>query len=163
MKTPRIGHGLDIHRLEGGDGLVIGGAAVACDLRAVAHSDGDALLHAVTDAVLGALGEDDLGTLFPDSEERNRNRPSADFLEEALRRMRAAGYQLASLDATLLLERPRIGPHRGRIRSSLADLCGVETDRVNCKAKTAEALGPVGRSEAMAAEAVVLLVPRGEG
>ncbi len=163
MKTPRVGHGLDTHRLETGEGLLIGGCPVPCALRSVAHSDGDALLHAVTDAILGALGEDDLGTLFPDSEERNRNRPSADFLEEALRRMRSAGYQIANLDATLVLEEPRIGPLRGRIRASLADLCGVETDRVNCKAKTAEAAGPIGRGEAMAAEAVVLLVPRGEG
>ena len=153
----RSGFGSDLHRLEQGEGLWLGGVLVPCPLRSVAHSDGDALLHAITDAVLGALGEGDIGELFPDTDPANRGRASADFLREALQRVRERGYVLYNLDTTVHLQRPKLLPHKQAIRQSLAELCGVEPEQVNVKAKTGEGMGPVGEGRAVAADALVLL------
>jgi len=160
---PRIGFGTDLHRLEIGDGLRLGGIVIPCALRAVAHSDGDALYHAATDAILGALGQPDIGQIFPDTEAQNRSRDSADFLGEAIRRMRAASYQFGNLDAVVTLEQPRLAPHKERMRANLARLCACAPDAVNIKAKTAEGLGPIGESRAVRVDVVVLLVPATEG
>lgn len=159
----RVGHGYDLHRLEPiapdgpGKPLVVGGVRFDHDRGPVAHSDGDALLHAVTDALLGAIGAPDIGQLFPDNAAENEGRDSADFLREAARLVRAAGYDLANLDATVILERPRLGARKAEIVANLAALLGVPTDRVNVKGKSHERVDAVGEGRAIEAHAVALL------
>ncbi len=159
----RVGHGYDLHRLEpvapAGKGrpLVIGGVRFESDLGPVGHSDADVLAHAVTDALLGAIGEPDIGQLFPDDDPRHESRDSAEFLAEAMWRVRRAGYELANLDATVVLERPRLKDRKGEIVASLARILGVEEERVNVKGKSHEGVDAVGRREAIEAHAVVLV------
>lgn len=157
----RIGFGTDIHRLDVGDGLPIGGVTVPCLLSFVAHSDGDVLLHAIIDALLGALGAGDIGMLYPDTDSANRGRPSTDFLHETLARMWEAGYRLGNLDCVVHAQVPKLTPHKATIRGTLAGHFQVDPSLINIKAKTGEGVGPVGRGEAIAAEAVVLLLPAG--
>jgi 2-C-methyl-D-erythritol 2,4-cyclodiphosphate synthase len=142
--------------------MVLAGVAVAQGPRVLAHSDGDVLLHAVTDAILGALGEPDIGDLFPESDPLNAGRASREFLDEALRRAIAGGWVVVNLDATLVLEKPRLGAQKGAIRAGLASLLGLSPARVGLKAKSGEGLDAAGRGEAIEASAVVLL-RRGAG
>ena len=153
----RIGLGHDTHRLEPGDGLWLGGIKLPHDKAAVGHSDADVLLHAVTDALLGAVGLGDIGELFPDTDPANRGRESADMLTVAWEKVRAAGWQLVNLDCVIFAQRPKILPHREAMRQRLADRLGCGSDRVWLKAKTGEAVGPIGQEQALAAECVVLL------
>lgn len=159
----RVGHGYDLHRLEprapagAGRPFRLGGVAFEHETGPVGHSDADALLHAVTDAVLGALGEPDIGQLFPDADPRHDAQDSAVFLAEALRRMHGAGYALVNLDATVILERPKLGPRKAEVRATLARLLGVGSDRVNVKGKTHEGVDAVGQGRAVEVHAVVLL------
>ncbi|MEM9345990.1 MAG: 2-C-methyl-D-erythritol 2,4-cyclodiphosphate synthase [Planctomycetota bacterium] len=154
----RIGHGFDLHRLEPGYDLIVGGVKLDHDRGCVAHSDGDVLYHAVTDAVLGALGQDDIGQLFPDSDPAWKNADSAVFLREACKRMAAEGYAIGNLDCTVILQRPKLGPHKDGIKANLAELLGCELSRVNLKAKTHEEVDALGENRAIACYAVVLLV-----
>ena len=130
----RIGHGYDCHRLapppEGGP-LVLGGLHLNHTVGPVAHSDGDALLHAVTDAVLGALALDDLGTQFPDSDEQWSGVSSKVFLSRAIQQIHEAGWRVANVDATVLLERPRLSPYRTELRQEMAQLLNIEPECVN--------------------------------
>lgn len=159
----RIGHGYDLHRLEPppprgqGRPFVLGGVRQEHETGPVGHSDGDVLYHAVTDALLGALALPDIGQLFPDTDPRHEGRDSADFLREAVRRVRAAGYSVVNLDCTVVLERPKIGPVKDRIRANLAALLGVGVERINLKGKTHERVDAVGEGRAVEAHAVVLL------
>jgi len=118
------------------------------------HSDGDVLLHAITDALLGAVAAPDIGTLFPPSDPKWKGADSAVFLQEALRRVGEAGYQIANVDSTLVLAEPRIGPHSAKIRARVAELMGIDTESVALKAKTPEGLGT---DNAAVAHVVVLL------
>lgn len=156
----RIGHGYDCHRLalppEGGP-LVLGGLHLEHKMGPVAHSDGDALLHAVTDAVLGALGLDDLGTQFPDNDPRWRGASSDQFLREAVQQAQKLGWKVGNVDATVLLERPRLIQHRSVLRENLSKLLDVPTGSVNVKGKSGEGLGPVGQGELVEVHASVLL------
>lgn len=156
----RIGHGYDCHRLalppEGGP-LVLGGLHIEHKMGPVAHSDGDALLHAVTDAVLGALGLDDLGTQFPDNDPRWRGAPSDQFLREAVLQAQKLGWKVGNVDATVLLERPRLIQHRSVLRENLSKLLDVPMESVNVKGKSGEGLGPVGQGELVEVHASVLL------
>jgi 2-C-methyl-D-erythritol 2,4-cyclodiphosphate synthase len=166
-RHPRIGQGYDLHRLarrtDNHDHpvkpLVLGGVQIDSDRGPVSHSDGDVLLHALTDAILGALGEPDIGTLFPDTASENAGRDSADFVAEAVRRMRAAGLAIGNVDLTLILQRPRISPHKERICSRIAELLGVGRSQVNLKGKTHEGVDAVGEGRAVEAHAAVLLLP----
>ncbi|MEQ9094886.1 MAG: 2-C-methyl-D-erythritol 2,4-cyclodiphosphate synthase [Phycisphaerales bacterium] len=163
----RIGHGYDLHRLEpvaprgAGKPLIIAGVVLPWDDEEprgpVAHSDGDALLHALTDALLGAAGLPDIGQLFPNDDPANEGRDSSDFLAEAVRLVRSGGWEVANVDLTVLLQRPKLGPHKAAIRDRLARLLGLPPDRVNLKGKTGEHVGPVGEGRAIEAHAVVLL------
>ena len=153
----RIGCGNDIHRLVPGRPLIVGGVAIESDLGADGHSDADVLTHAITDAILGALALGDIGTHFPNSDERWRNAESFVFLRFAVGLMSEHGYELANLDSTIDLERPKLRPYIDEMREGLAQVFGVEVSRISVKAKTGEKVGPVGRSEAITAEAVVLL------
>jgi len=123
----------------------------------VGHSDADVLLHAVTDALLGAAGLPDIGVLFPNTEELNRGRDSADMLRLAYDRVVAAGYRLANLDAVVHAQRPKLSPHKAAIVDRVAAILGVEPGQVNVKAKTGEGVGPVGLEELIEARCVVLL------
>jgi 2-C-methyl-D-erythritol 2,4-cyclodiphosphate synthase len=160
----RIGHGYDLHRLEplapAGPGrpLVLGGVPIPADRGPISHSDGDALLHALTDAILGALGEPDIGQLFPDNAPENLGRDSAEFLAEACRRLRARGLTVVNADITVILERPKLSPHKAAITARLRELLGVPGP-VNVKAKTHEGVDAVGEGRAVEVHAVVLLAP----
>lgn len=167
----RIGHGYDLHRLEplppagGGNPLMLGGVAIPADggepRGPVAHSDGDALLHAVTDALLAAAALPDIGQLFPNDDPSNADRPSLDFLAEACRLVRSGGWHIANVDATVLLQSPRLSQHKHAIRARLADLLGLPHARVNVKGKSGEHVGPVGHGQAVEVHCVVLLYRRG--
>jgi 2-C-methyl-D-erythritol 2,4-cyclodiphosphate synthase len=165
----RIGLGYDLHRLApheadsfGGETsdkpLVLGGVQLEHDHGPVSHSDGDAVLHAVTDAILGAICEPDIGQLFPDSDPVNAGRDSVDFVNEAVRRMRGAGYAVGNVDITVVMERPKLGPRKAEMAECLADLLGVPIDRVNLKGKTHERVDAIGEGRAVETHAVVLLV-----
>lgn len=153
----RIGEGWDVHALVPGRRLVIGGVEIAHPLGLLGHSDADVLLHAVTDALLGAAGLGDIGRHFPDTDARFAGADSTVLLQEAVRRVREAGWQIGNVDATVIAQAPRLAPHLGAMGASVARCLGVEAAQVNVKAKTAERLGPVGQGAAIEARAVALL------
>lgn len=155
----RIGHGFDLHRLEPGHVLIVGGLRLEHDRGCDAHSDGDVVYHAVTDAVLGALAQEDIGQLFPDNDSRWKAAGSRLFVEEAARRMRDAGYAIGNLDVTVILQKPRLGPHKQAMRRNLAELLGCDISQVNLKGKTHEQVDALGENRAIACHAVVLLTP----
>ena len=155
--TIRVGEGWDVHALVPGRKLVIGGVHIPYERGLLGHSDADVLLHAITDALLGAAGLGDIGTHFPDTDERFRGADSAVLLAEAARRVRDAGWALGNVDSTVIAQAPRLAPHMAAMRASVAAALGVAVDQVNVKAKTAEKLGPVGQGLSIEARAVVLL------
>lgn len=160
MVNARIGIGYDIHQLTPGRALVLGGVTIPCEVGLVGHSDADVVLHALTDALLGAIGELDIGELFPNTDPSWRGAASATFVHEALRRVSAAGLRVGNADFAVLAERPRLAPHKPAIRASLANLLGVDVSAVGFKATTNEGIDAIGRGEAIACHAVVLLLPR---
>lgn len=153
----RIGQGYDVHRLEEGEELWLGGVLIPHDKGLAGHSDADVALHAITDAVLGAIGEGDIGTHFPPSDPQWRGARSGRFLEHAVGLARAAGYAIANVDLTLICEAPKIGPHRAAMRAEVARLMGLAEGAVSIKATTTEKLGFTGRGEGIAAQAIVLV------
>ncbi|HEX4873055.1 MAG TPA: 2-C-methyl-D-erythritol 2,4-cyclodiphosphate synthase [Nevskiaceae bacterium] len=153
----RIGHGYDIHRLEPGEGVTLGGVHIPCAYRLIAHSDGDVLIHALCDALLGAAGLGDIGHLFPDHDPQYRGIDSRRLLRECVARLQAAGYRVGNVDLTLLAQVPRIAPHAPLMRERLAADLGVAAAAVNLKATTTEGLGAIGRREGIAAHAVALI------
>lgn len=154
----RVGHGFDLHRLEPNLPLIIGGINIPHDRGCEAHSDGDVLLHCVVDAILGALGLPDIGQIFPDTDPKWRGAASSVFVKEAVRLMHEAGYELGNLDATLILQRPKLSPHKEAIRDNLCDLLGADPSVVNIKAKTHEKVDSLGENRSIAAHTVVLLM-----
>lgn len=159
----RIGHGYDLHRLEPqppaglGRPLMIGGVHFPHDCGPVSHSDGDALLHAITDALLGALALPDIGQVFPDHDPQHESRDSADFVREALRLVRERGYVPLNVDATVILERPKLGARKDEVRANIARLLEMPIDRVNVKGKTHEKVDAVGQGRAIEVHCVVLV------
>jgi 2-C-methyl-D-erythritol 2,4-cyclodiphosphate synthase len=153
----RVGLGQDCHRLEPGRALILGGVRVEHERGLAGHSDADVLLHAITDALLGAAGLGDIGEMFPDTDPRHRGADSGGLLTAALAAVAGRGWKVVNLDCTVAAERPKLSPHKPAIRRRVAELLGVSPEAVNVKAKTGEKVGPVGREEAMTAEAVVLL------
>lgn len=156
-RSPRVGQGFDAHRLVAGRPLVLGGVEIPHERGLEGHSDGDALLHAVADALLGALGEGDLGAHFPSSDPSLAGIASGELVARVVERVRAAGLELGNLDATVIAERPRLGPWLAKMRGSVAQLLGAPEERVNVKLKSTDGLGALGREEGIAALAVVLL------
>src|SRR5262249_55246172 len=140
----RIGFGWDSHEFVAGVPLKIGGVAIHHNKGLGGHSDGDVLLHAITDALLGAIGAPDIGTLFPPSDPQWKGADSAVFLEEALKRVREAGYAIGNVDSSLILLAPKIGRHAGTIRGHVAGLLGIPKGCVGLKAKTPEGIGRDG-------------------
>jgi 2-C-methyl-D-erythritol 2,4-cyclodiphosphate synthase len=153
----RVGLGHDTHRLAPDRALILGGVRIDFDRGLLGHSDADILLHAVTDAVLGAAGLGDIGDAFPDTDPAYAGIDSTILLRKALEKVQGAGWRVVNLDCTIFAQRPKLAGYKPTIRRSLADLLGVAVDAVNVKAKTGEQVGPVGREEAMAADAIVLL------
>ena len=153
----RSGIGYDSHRLVAGRPLILGGVEVASELGAEGHSDADVLAHAVVDALLGAAGLSDIGMHFPDSDERYRDADSIELLRAAVAVVRAAGYTIVNVDATVVLESPKLGDARERMRERLAHALDVDRQAVNVKATTGEAMGFVGRREGVAALAIATL------
>jgi 2-C-methyl-D-erythritol 2,4-cyclodiphosphate synthase len=152
----RTGIGIDTHRFAPGRRLVLGGVEIPYEQGLAGHSDADVLAHAIIDALLGAAGMGDIGELFPDSDPAWRDADSMALLRDVVERVRAGGYVLAHVDATVMMERPRLAPFRAAIHASLAAVLGS----VNVKATTGEGMGFVGRGEGVAALAVATLEPR---
>jgi 2-C-methyl-D-erythritol 2,4-cyclodiphosphate synthase len=153
----RVGLGFDVHRLVAGRKCVLGGIELPHDTGPAGHSDGDAVLHAVTDAVLGAAGEDDLGTLFPDTDQEWKGADSAALLTAAMKLVHAAGFRVESLDVVIATEGPRIAHHRAAMRARLAELLDADPRAVNVKGKTLEGLGALAHGAGVAVQAVCLL------
>lgn len=153
----RIGEGWDVHQLVEGRPLVLGGVTVPHTHGLLGHSDADALLHAITDAVLGGAGLGDIGRHFPDTAAEFKGADSFALLQEATRRVRAAGWAVVNVDATIVAQAPKMAPHIAAMVVRIAAALGVPAAAVNVKAKTAERLGPVGEGRAIEARAVCLL------
>ena len=153
----RIGEGWDVHALVPGRPLILGGVQVPHTLGLLGHSDADVLLHAITDALLGAAGLGDIGRHFPDTDPAFKGADSVVLLSEAMKRVRAQGYELNNLDSTVIAQAPKLAPHIGAMCTQIAKALAVDVTQVNVKAKTAEKLGPVGQGQSMEARAVVLL------
>jgi 2-C-methyl-D-erythritol 2,4-cyclodiphosphate synthase len=157
--TPfRIGHGWDTHRIEIGRPFILGGVSIPAEFGLAGHSDADVLSHAITDALLGAAALGDIGMHFPDTAPEWKGADSLQFLEHALALVVAKGYQLANVDSTVILERPKLKDYRLPIRQKLADVLQLSLDSVSVKFKTAERVGPVGEGRSCEAHAVAILL-----
>jgi 2-C-methyl-D-erythritol 2,4-cyclodiphosphate synthase len=153
----RTGIGYDLHRLEPGRPLILGGIQVPFEKGPVGHSDGDALAHAICDALLGAASLGDIGTHFPDTDPQWKGANSLRFLEHVRGLVAERGLHISHLDAVVITEKPKLGPHFAAMREALAGALGISSDRINLKAKTNEGVDAVGRGEAIAAQAVATL------
>lgn len=153
----RVGEGWDTHALVVGRPLVLGGVTLPHSHGLLGHSDADALLHAITDAVLGGAGLGDIGRHFPDTAVEFKGADSHRLLTEAMRRVRAAGWQVVNVDCTIVAQAPKMAPHVPAMVARIAEALGIEPARVNVKAKTAEKMGPVGEGRAIETRAVCLL------
>ena len=151
----RTGLGWDNHRLAEGRPLILGGVTVPCEFGLDGHSDADVLSHAVTDALLGALALGDIGMHFPDTDPRWKGCDSLVFLRHAVLLVKEQGYAISNVDATVILQRPKLKDYREAMREALAKCLGLEINRVSVKFKTAEKVGPVGEGRSAEAQAVV--------
>lgn len=154
----RIGHGYDVHRLTEGRKLLLGGVEIPFEKGLLGHSDADVLTHAVMDALLGACALGDIGHFFPDSDPAFAGADSLKLLEEVMRQLRARGFRVGNVDATVLAQRPKLAPYLDRMQENLAVRLGVAPDRISVKATTEEKLGFTGSGEGMAAHAVALIL-----
>lgn len=153
----RIGNGFDVHAFAEGRKLILGGVEIPCEKGLAGHSDADVLLHAITDALLGALALGDLGKHFPDSNEKFKDANSSILLKKAYKLIRTKKYTLSNVDSVLMMEKPKVAPYVFQMRQNIAKVLNVDLDRISVKATTTERLGFTGRSEGIAASAVVLL------
>jgi 2-C-methyl-D-erythritol 2,4-cyclodiphosphate synthase len=157
MTTVRVGIGHDTHRLAEGRPLLLGGVPIAHPRGLIGHSDADVVLHALTDALLGAAGLGDIGDAYPDSDPRWKDADSRLFLRETLARLNRDGWRIVNIDVIIFAQEPKLGPKKAGIRDNLAQLLGLDAAAVNVKAKTGEHVGPIGRAEALACQAVALI------
>ena len=153
----RIGYGYDVHRLVEGRKLMLGGVHVPFERGLDGHSDADVLLHAVSDAILGALALGDIGVHFPDTDSRFKDISSLELLRKVVKLAKEKGYAVGNIDVSLVAERPKVAAYTAKMRENIAHVSGIPSDRVSIKATTTEGLGPIGRSEGIAAHAVVLM------
>ncbi|HEX5272498.1 MAG TPA: 2-C-methyl-D-erythritol 2,4-cyclodiphosphate synthase [Gemmataceae bacterium] len=153
----RVGIGHDTHRLAEGRPLILGGVRVEHPRGLVGHSDADVVLHALTDALLGAAGLGDIGDAYSDTDPAWRGADSALFLRETLARLNRAGWRVVNVDVIVFAQEPKLGPVKAALRDNLARLLGLAPGDVNVKAKTGEKVGHIGRAEAIACQAVVLI------
>lgn len=154
----RIGHGFDVHALADGLRLVLCGVEIPHTKGCVAHSDGDVAIHAICDALLGALALGDIGKLFPDSDAKYKGIDSTKLLEEVVARVKEKGYNISNIDCTIAMQRPKLRPYIDLMCERLAEVLGIDRERVSVKATTTEHLGFEGREEGVSATAVTLLV-----
>ena len=157
----RIGSGFDVHAFGPGDHVMLGGVPIPHSAGLLAHSDGDVVLHALADALLGAIAAGDIGQHFPDSDPAWRGADSRLLLRRVVRAVADRGYRVVNCDITVLAQAPRLAPHREAMRTNIAVDLAVDPADVSVKATTTEGLGFVGRSEGIAAQAVVLLARTG--
>ncbi len=153
----RIGHGYDVHRLEQGRRLILGGVEIPYEKGLLGHSDADVLVHAVMDALLGAASLGDIGGLFPDTDPAFEGVSSLSLLDRVMERLEAAGFRVGNIDATILAQRPKLAPYIPQMAQNLSVHLGVSTGQVNVKATTEERLGFTGAEQGIAAHAVCLL------
>ena len=153
----RVGIGFDIHRLEEGKELVIGGVKIPYEKGWIAHSDGDIFFHALTDALLGAIGYGDIGQLFPDSDKKWEGADSSIFLKEAYRIVKEKGYSIVNIDGYIILQKPKLLPYRKKIIENTAKILDIDVSRIFIKGKTFEKIGEIGEGKAGMCEVVVLL------
>ncbi len=156
----RVGHGFDAHRLVEGRKLILGGVDVPHDRGALGHSDADVLAHAIGDALLGAAALGDLGGHFPDTDERWKNADSLELLHHCAAEVYRAGFRIENLDATIVVQQPKLAPYVMRMRENIAGRLGLSLRQVSVKAKTSEGMGYTGDGSGIAAFAVTLLEPR---
>ncbi|MGC9945670.1 MAG: 2-C-methyl-D-erythritol 2,4-cyclodiphosphate synthase [Bryobacteraceae bacterium] len=159
MSEYRTGLGWDVHRLARNRPLILGGVAIPAEAGLEGHSDADVLAHAITDAILGAAALGDIGMHFPDTDPRWQGAGSLRFLAHARDLVRTRGYRIVNVDATVILERPKLKDYRDAIRRQLAATLEIDVDRVSVKFKTAEKVGPVGEGRSAEAQAIVTLRP----
>ena len=155
----RIGHGYDVHRFTDGAFITLGGLQITHTRGLLAHSDGDVLLHALSDALLGAAALGDIGKHFPDTDPQFKGADSRVLLRHVVSLVRAKGWQVGNVDATIVAQAPKMAPHIERMRALIAEDLAVQVDQVNVKATTTEKLGFTGREEGIAVHAVALLLP----
>jgi 2-C-methyl-D-erythritol 2,4-cyclodiphosphate synthase len=153
----RVGIGYDIHQLVEGRKLVLGGMHIRHDKGLLGHSDGDALLHAITDALLGAAGLGDIGEMFPETDPKFKDADSGALLKAAFDQVKRRGWEIENIDCNIIAQAPRLKQYKSQMEARIAGLLEIETRRVNVKAKTNEGLDAVGRKEAIATQAVVML------
>jgi 2-C-methyl-D-erythritol 2,4-cyclodiphosphate synthase len=154
----RIGEGWDTHALVAGRKLILGGVHVPYEKGLLGHSDADVLLHAITDALFGAAGLGDIGRHFPDTDPQFKGADSIALLQEAAKRVRAAGWQIGNIDSTIIAQAPKLAAHIPAMCERIAAALGIAVSQVNVKAKTAEKMGPVGEGLSMEARAIALLI-----
>ncbi|MCD7723369.1 MAG: 2-C-methyl-D-erythritol 2,4-cyclodiphosphate synthase [Clostridiales bacterium] len=153
----RIGHGYDVHRLVSGRKCIIGGVEIPYDKGLLGHSDADVLLHAVADALLGAAACGDIGTHFPDTDEKFKGADSLELLAKAAQIISDMGYKVVNIDATVIAEQPKMKPYINKMRENIAAACSCAAEQVSVKATTQEGLGFTGRGDGIAAHAVCLI------
>ena len=151
----RVGLGYDIHRLVEGRKLMLGGVEIPYIKGLEGYSDADVLLHAICDAILGAIGKGDIGIHFPDTDPAFKDIPSIELLDEVKETLKTSGYKIINIDSTLILEEPKLGPFKNKMKQIISRLLGVAEDMINIKATTQEGVGSIGRGEAIAAYAIV--------
>ncbi|MGN0457267.1 MAG: 2-C-methyl-D-erythritol 2,4-cyclodiphosphate synthase [Acutalibacteraceae bacterium] len=150
----RIGHGYDVHRLVEGRKLILGGVEIPFELGLLGHSDADVLLHAVSDALLGAAALGDIGKHFPDTDPKYKGADSMKLLERVVELLGEKGYKVNNIDCTVIAQKPKLAPFIEQMKSNIAGVCGIDSDRVNVKATTEEKLGFTGALEGISAHAV---------
>jgi 2-C-methyl-D-erythritol 2,4-cyclodiphosphate synthase len=158
--TMRCGIGYDLHRLEKGRKLIVGGVELDFDKGPVGHSDGDVLAHALCDALFGAAGLGDIGTHFPDTDPKWKGANSLLFLEHAKKLLDAKKFAIEHVDAVVIAEKPKLGPYFSKMRNALGQALGVSADKIHLKAKTNEGVDAIGRGEAIAAHVIATLSQR---
>lgn len=158
----RIGQSTDIHQIEEGRRLVLGGVEIESSFGLKGHSDADVLLHAITEAIIGALGQGDIGTHFPDTDEKYKGIDSSILLQKVIQMMKDLGYEIGNIDSLVMAEQPKLAPYKKEMEKRIANLCGVDENQVNVKATRGEKLGFIGRKEGMQAQAIVLLMKSGQ-
>ena len=157
METIRVGLGFDSHRIESGGPMRLGGIDIDCQAHFVGHSDADVLLHAITDALLGAAGLSDIGQLFPNTDQANKNRDSVEMLQIAYQQVKSRGYRVLNLDCVIQSEIPKIAPYKQAMQSRIASILGIDVDAVGIKGKTGEGSGEIGQGRLAEAIVVALL------
>ena len=157
----KIGNGIDIHKLELGGNLILGGINLNSDYGIKGHSDGDLIIHALVDSILGALSIGDIGKYFPSSDKKWENADSTIFLKFAIDKMKNLGYEINNIDITVILQTPTLQPYNQKIRNNLCSLCNINLDQISLKATTSDKLGFLGRKEGAAAFATTLLIKNG--